>query len=80
MTIADGCIWERPDYALRFNREEDSNSFWIGCSNYETNRAFVLCIEAARLLVSNNDIDDDLLAVKLLKLAIKEIEQHKRNG
>ena len=41
---------EAVEYALKFNREEDSNRFWIGCSDYATNRAFVLCIEAARLL------------------------------
>ena len=41
---------EAVKYALKFNREEDTDSFWIGCSDYDTNRAFVLCIEAARLL------------------------------
>ena len=47
---------EAATYALRFNREEDSLSFWIGCSNYTTNRAFVLSIEAARLLASGSDV------------------------
>ena len=50
-------------------REEDGRSFNIGCSNYSTNRAFVLCIEAARLLAGGGDTS----AVKLLKMAIRQI-------
>jgi hypothetical protein len=58
-------------YAAAFNREEDTRAFSIGCSNWETNRAFILSIEAARLLASGSDGDDN--AVRLLKLAIGEI-------
>ena len=57
-------------YAAEFNREEDNDVFHIGCSNWETNRAFILSIEAARLLASG-DADD--LAGRLLRLAIEEI-------
>ena len=46
---------EAAEYALKFNREEDGRSFRIGCSNYSTNRAYVLSIEAARLLASGSD-------------------------
>jgi hypothetical protein len=67
---------EAAKYALEFNRDEDDNGdFHIGCSNYATNRAFVLCIEAARLLAGGSE--GDTCAAKLLKLAIKEIEQNK---
>jgi hypothetical protein len=63
---------EAVHYAAVFNRDEDDNrDFHIGCSNWETNRAFVLSIEAARLLASGSDGDD--CAVRLLELAIKEI-------
>jgi hypothetical protein len=63
--------WEAIRYAAAFNREEDGHEgFHIGCSNWSTNRAFVLSIEAARLLASG-DADD--YAVRLLRLAIKEI-------
>ena len=55
--------------ALEFNREEDSLSFTIGCSDYDANRAFLLCIEGARLLAGGGDA----CAVKLLKLAIRQI-------
>lgn len=63
---------EAAEYALKFNREEDGRSFRIGCSNYSTNRAYVLSIEAARLLASGSDSDQ--YAARLLKLAIEEIE------
>ena len=63
---------EAVQYALAFAREEDGDAFLIGCSNYDTNRAFLLCIEAARLLAGGGN---DRCAVKLLKLAIEEIEQ-----
>jgi hypothetical protein len=61
---------EAVKYAVAFVREEDNRTFNVGCSNYTTNRAFVLCIEAARLLCGGGDQE----AVRLLKLAIKEIE------
>jgi hypothetical protein len=69
---------EAAKYALEFNREEDgSMDFHIGCSNYETNRAFVLCIEAARVLAGGSEGND--CAVRLLKLAIREITDEAAN-
>jgi hypothetical protein len=56
-------------YAAAFKRDEDGMSFDIGCSNFETNRAFMLSIEAARLLAGGGDEK----AVRLLELAINEI-------
>ena len=64
-----------PMDALEFNREEDGDSFLIGCSDYDTNRAFVLCIKSARLLAGGSGSEP--YALKLLKLAIKEIEQNR---
>jgi hypothetical protein len=63
---------EAVQYAAAFNRDEDRDrAFHIGCSNWETNRAFILSIEAARLLASGSDGDGH--AVRLLRLATKEI-------
>lgn len=58
-------------YAVRFDKEEDGLSFCIGCSEFSTNRAFVLSIEAARLLCSGFA---GPLALRLLRMAIKEVE------
>jgi hypothetical protein len=67
---------EAVEYAAAFNQEEDAdNGFHIGCSNWETNRAFILSIEAARLLAGGGDDH----AVRLLRLAIKEIARARSN-
>jgi hypothetical protein len=66
---------EAVQYALRFHDEEDTRNFWIGCSNFTTNRAFVFCIEAARCLASGDR--GDATAIKLLEMAAAEV---KRSG
>jgi hypothetical protein len=58
-------------YAIQFLREEDGDSFVIGCSNYATSAAFVFAIEAARLLASGDDGNET--APRLLRMAIEEI-------
>lgn len=63
---------EARKYAERFGREEDTDHFFIGCSNWDTNRAFVLVIEAARLLASGCA---DGPALELLRKAIAEVEK-----
>jgi hypothetical protein len=63
---------EAKEYAKRFLQEEASLQFYIGCSNYETNRALVYVIEAARLFCCS---DADTLAVKLLGMAIDEAKK-----
>ena len=62
---------EAKRYSARFLKEEDSFDFHIGCSSFETNRALVFTIEAARLLCSGAD----KLAVKLLGMAADEIKK-----
>jgi hypothetical protein len=74
----DLLLREAVEYATRFRAEEDSRSFRIGLSNYSTNRAFVLAIEAARLLCAGGDADET--ALRLLKLAIKDIEDAQRDA
>src|ERR1700680_1686531 len=61
---------EASDYAATFIRQETSSRFDIGTSNYSTNRALVYTIEAAKNLCGAADH----VALKLLKMAIKEIE------
>jgi hypothetical protein len=58
-------------YALEFDEEENTDKFWIGCSDYKTNRAFVWSIEAARLLASG---DADEKAIVLLEMALEEVQ------
>jgi hypothetical protein len=59
-------------YARTFLEEEDTNSFWIGCSHYPTNRAFLFIIEAARLLCGGAY---DRTAAKLIEMALAEIQE-----
>ena len=64
---------EAEAYAVAFDKEEDSRAFWVGCSNFETNRAFVWAIEAARCLAGG--LDDS--AQRLLGMAVKELQKAK---
>jgi|SRR5580765_3506280 len=41
---------EADEYAARFRAEEDTCSFYIGCTDYRLAKATVYSIEAARLL------------------------------
>lgn len=41
---------EAREYARRFVAEEDTDSYWAGCTHYEFNRAAVLALEAFRLM------------------------------
>ena len=63
---------EAAAYALKFKKEDDATIFRIGCSNFSTNRPFVFAIETARLLASGNG--GNSTALRLLKMAVKEIE------
>jgi len=59
-------------YAKRFLEEQDSCSFRIGVSNYDTNRAFVYAIEAARLLCGGHSAAP--IALKLLEMAATDVQ------
>jgi hypothetical protein len=65
---------EALDYAKRFEAEEDTCQFQIGCCDFSNNRAFVYTIEAARLLCSG--IGGHEPARKLLMMAEREVEKH----
>jgi hypothetical protein len=60
---------EATEYALRFNAEEDTLRFQLGCSDFHTNMAFVWTVEAARALCGARSD----LALDLLLMAVKEI-------
>ena len=65
-------LWrEATEYAQQFSVEEDGHSFWIGCSDFRTNKAFVWSIEAARLLAAGDFSRDTVL--KLLRMAVREV-------
>jgi hypothetical protein len=64
---------EASAYATRFLKEENTLKFGIGCSDYQTNRAFMFAIEAARLLAGG--LGSEPYAIKLLKLAIEDVER-----
>jgi len=62
---------EAMQYARQFDGEEDGDTFYIGCSDFMTNRAFVWTIEAARQLAQGSD--GDTTALKLLEMAATEV-------
>ena len=63
---------EASKYAAAFRKEDDAREFYIGCSNFDTNRALVYVIEAARQLCGGNA--GNATALRLLKMAIDEIK------
>jgi hypothetical protein len=63
---------EATKYAQEFAADDLKMSFWIGCSSFDTNRAFVFTIEAARQLASGLGGEDT--ALKLVEMALEEIK------
>jgi hypothetical protein len=64
---------EAAQYASDFLREEGEGKFFIGCSDFNTNRAFVWTIEAVRLLAIGEQ--GRRKAVVLLQMAIEDVER-----
>lgn len=62
---------EAVGYAIAFRKEEDTGQFSIGCSEFETNQAFMYLIEAARNLAGCNPKG----ALQLIRLAQPQIEK-----
>jgi len=71
---------EAIQYGIGFAKDEEGDGFNIGFTRFETNRATVFAIEAARLMAGC----DDERALKLLGLATKELKtviaSRKRRG
>jgi hypothetical protein len=64
---------EAKNYAEAFIAEENHCRFWVGVSNYRTNRGFVYTIEAARLLCGAQP--SAVVALRLLRMAAKEVKR-----
>jgi hypothetical protein len=62
---------EASTYANQFMQEENSHKFWIGVSDFPTNRAFAYTIEAARALCGS--VVNRSLALKLLEMAVSDV-------
>jgi hypothetical protein len=69
---------EAVTYAVGFSNEEDTLKFYIGCTNFSTNRAFVWAIEAARNLAGGDA--GNKTAIKLLEMAAAEVKRQQRGG
>ena len=65
---------EALEYAKNFTEEENTCSFWIGCTDYSLAPATVYAIEAARNLCGV----EPQVAKRLLLMAIKEIDRGSR--
>ena len=63
-------------YACRFADADDKHEHHVGCSNWTTNRALIMCIEAARLL--NAGTTGDAWAARLLKRALCELQEEQK--
>jgi hypothetical protein len=68
------------EYPERFIAEENTNHFFVGCTDYAFNRAAVLALEAFRLMNAGQfwDIDDEqgpALVPALLRKAAEEYER-----
>jgi hypothetical protein len=63
---------EAAEYARDWWKEEDNQSFHIGCCDEPTRPATIFAIEAARNMCGG--IGGRQTALRLLKLAVKELE------
>jgi hypothetical protein len=64
---------EATEYADRFVKEENTQQFDIGCSDFTTNRAFVYTIEAAKALCTG--AHGIATALELLRMAVADVEE-----
>jgi|GEM_PF-1367955 len=62
---------EANDFAKRWWMEEERRTFEVGCADFETPKATIYAIEAARQMCRG--MFGDKAAVKLLKLALAEM-------
>jgi hypothetical protein len=70
---------EAAQYTSDFlGEEEEEDKFSVGCSDFNTSRAFVCAIEAARLLATGEE--GRRKAVTLLQMATEDVERTKREN
>jgi len=65
---------EASKHAIRFMEEENTRNFFVGVSSFGTKQAFMWTIEAARSLAAV----DNALALRLLKMAVADVERAMR--
>lgn len=63
---------EAGEYAEQWSRDEDSDTYWVGCCHYPYRPAVIFAIEAVRNL--NGGISGKATALTLLKMAITSLE------
>lgn len=66
---------EATTYAHRWNRDEDSMEYWVGCCDYATRPAVIFAIKAVRNL--NAGMFGRATALTLLKMAVTSLEAQK---
>jgi hypothetical protein len=64
---------EAARYAEKFLAQENTAQFWIGVSDFSTNRALVYVIEAARCLCAAQSLLRHEIATRLLALAAEDL-------
>jgi hypothetical protein len=67
---------EAARYAAKWWAEEDEQVFTIGCCDFTTRAATICAIEAAREMCGV----DDATALRLLRMAVAELERVQRRG
>ena len=63
---------EAAQYAKNWWAEEDNHKFFVGCCEFHTRRATIYAIEAGRNMCGGKH--GDATALRLLKMAVKELE------
>ena len=67
---------DEKEFAERWWADEDRRTFEIGCADFESPKATIFAIEAARHMCAG--LAGDKAAIKLLKLALAEMERVRR--
>jgi hypothetical protein len=63
---------EAVEYTRKWWKEEDDQSFHVGCCDYSTRPATIFAIEAARNMCAG--VGGQTTALRLLKMAVRELE------
>ena len=69
---------EALEYAQHFAEEEDDDQFCTGCFHYPNRVAGVFAVEAVRMMCTGFGMEP--IALKLLRMAVAELEQAGTNS
>ena len=70
---------EAERFVLKFTAEETTAQFWIGVSDLSTSKALVYVIEAARCLCSGQITLREIVAPRLLELAMDDLASYPKD-